>query len=96
MIRERFLLKNEAYNGVAFSPGDRIMFLVEGTLSGSAITVDLSAQVRDGSVVHYFVFKPATLNASGQFSAAAAVAGSSDVALIMIIVHQKDLKFAGE
>jgi hypothetical protein len=96
VIRERFILKNESNHGVGYSPGDMIMFLVDGTLSGSAVTVDLSAQIRDGAVVHYFVFKPATLDSSGQFSAAAAVAGASDVALVMIIVDQKDLKYAGE
>ena len=96
MVREQYLMRNLAQHKTGLSPGDYVQLLVRGTLSGSSVTVDLSGLVRDGAIVHYFAFKPATLDTSGQFTAAAAVAGASDAVIVMVLVDPKDYKWAGE
>jgi len=71
------------------APSDKVFVRIEGTLSGSSLSVDLSKYFREGAEVEYFVFKKATIS-SGTITAAAAVAGATDEVSVIIIGNPMD------
>ena len=95
-IADFFKLENMRSHNSSLGPGDKVLLVCEGAMSGSSISCDISNLVRDGSVVHVFAFKPVTVSSSGTITVTASVAGASDSVKVLIMVDQKDLKYAGE
>lgn len=71
------------------TPGDLIVQIRTATLSGSSATI--TTEFPEGAAVFYLMGKKATVNASKQITAAAAVPGATDTVEVLVFGTGADL-----
>jgi len=103
VYKGQYLLRDLHVSLNALSPNDKVMLLVEGSISGGVMEVNLGELVRPGANVFYYMLKGAVIQADGTMGDLTTLTdpGYTDPAdttavEVLVVVDPKDYRYDGE